>query len=200
MRLLRSVEGMDEVLDGAIKRSQDLADRNTMIDGFADKYIGWTIAIIEAEQDDDQALATAQEWIDDEFEVALDSGSTDNVCHPEDAPGYVVEASQGSRRGQKFVVGDGNKISNDGEVRLNLQTIEDSPNDIGSTLQVAKVSRPLMSVGKICDHGMKVRFSSDKAEVMKGAAAVCTFEMIHQGLCLAKLRQKRPDAPFGRQG
>ena len=58
MRLLRSVEGMDEVLDDAIKRSQglatrgsqDLADRKTIIDGFADKYIGGTIAIIEAEQ------------------------------------------------------------------------------------------------------------------------------------------------------
>ena len=102
---------MDEVLGSAIKRSQDLADRKTMIDGFADKYIGGTIAIIEAEQDDDQALATAQEWIDVEVEVALDSGSTDNVCRAGDAPGYTVEASQGSKRGQKFVVGDGNKIS-----------------------------------------------------------------------------------------
>ena len=75
---------MDEVLDSAIKMSQDLADRKTMIDGFADKYIGVTIAIIEAEHDDDLALATAQEWIDVEFEVALDSGSTDNVCHAGD--------------------------------------------------------------------------------------------------------------------
>ena len=98
------------------------------------------------------------------------------------------------------MVGDGNKISNDGEVRFNLQTIEDNPNDIGSTLQVAKVSRPLMSVGKICDNGMKVVFSSDKAEVMKGAATVCTVERINQGLYLAKFRLKRPTAPFGRQG
>ena len=60
---------MDEVLDSAIKRSQNLAvkrsqdwaDRKTMIDGFADKYIGGTIAIIESEQDEDQALATAQD-------------------------------------------------------------------------------------------------------------------------------------------
>ena len=183
-----------------IKRSQDLADRKTMIDSFADKYIGGTIAIIEAEQDDDQALATAQEWIGVEFEVALDSGSTDNVCHPGGAPGYVVKASQGSKRGQKFVVSGGNKISNDGEVRFNLQTIGDNPNNIGSTFQMAKVLRPLMSVGKICDNGMKVVFSSDKAEVMRGAATVCTFERMNRGFCLAKFRLKRPTAPFGWQG
>ena len=57
-----------------------------------------------------------------------------------------------------------------------------------------------MFVGKICDNGMKVVFSSDKAEVMKGAAAVCTFERINQGLDLAKFRLNRPTAPFGRQG
>ena len=84
------------------------------------------------------------------------------------APGYDVEASQGSTRGQKFVVGDGNQILNDSEVRFNLQTIEDSANDIGSTLQVAKVSRPHMSVGKICDNGMKVVLSSVNDEAMKG--------------------------------
>ena len=131
--------------------------------------------------------------------MALDSGSTDNACHPGDAPGYAVEASQGSKRGQKFVVGDGNKISNDGEVRLNLQTIEDGPNDVGSPVQVAKVSRPLMLVGKICDNGMKAAFSSDRAEVVKGAATVCISERIKQGSYLAKLRLKRPTAPFGRQ-
>ena len=80
------------------------------------------------------------------------------------------------------MVDDGNEILNDGVVRLNLQTIEDSPNDIGFTFQVAKVSRPLMSVGKICDNGTKVVFSSDKIQVMKGGAIVCTFERIYQDL------------------
>ena len=38
------------------------------------------LAIMEAEGVD-EILANFQEWIDVEFEVALDSGSTDNVCH-----------------------------------------------------------------------------------------------------------------------
>ena len=56
MRLLRSIEGMGEVFDSAIRRSQGLADRTMMmIDSITDKHIGGTIAIIEIEQDDDQA-------------------------------------------------------------------------------------------------------------------------------------------------
>ena len=42
------------------------------------------------------------EWIDVEFEVALDSGCTDNVCHSTDAPGYIISQSMGSKCGQVF--------------------------------------------------------------------------------------------------
>ena len=65
---------------------------------------------------------------------------------------------------------------------------------------MAKVSRPLVTVGKICDNGMKVVFSCDKDEVMKGAATVCAFDRINQTFDLAKFRLKRPTAPFGREG
>ena len=58
------------------------------------------MAMMEAEAIDDELLVKAQEWVDVEFEVAFDSGSTDNVCHEGDAPGYIVEASAGSKRGQ----------------------------------------------------------------------------------------------------
>ena len=44
-------------------------------------------------------LGDAQEWIDVDFEVALDSGSTDKVSHEGAAPGNIVEPSFGSRRG-----------------------------------------------------------------------------------------------------
>ena len=69
-----------------------------------------------------QILVNDDDWIDVEFEVALDSGSTDNVCHPGDVPGYVVESSQGSRAGHHFIVGNGAKVTDDGQVNLNLQT------------------------------------------------------------------------------
>ena len=59
--------------------------------------------IFEAEALPEVMTATANadgDWIDVEFEVALDSGCTDNVCHQGDVPGYLIEASAGSRCGQ----------------------------------------------------------------------------------------------------
>ena len=109
------------------------------------------LAIMEAEGCDDENLADALEWVDVEFEVALDSGSTDNVCHEGDAPGYIVEPSVGSKRGQKCVIGDGNKIASDGQVNLNFQTKSGSPNDIMSTTQVAK----RLATSQVCQQDLR---------------------------------------------
>ena len=46
-----------------------------------------------------------EDWCDVEFEVAFISGSQDHVCDDADTPGYVLESSPGSRRGQSFIVG-----------------------------------------------------------------------------------------------
>ena len=136
------------------------------------------------------------------FEVALDSGSTDNVCHKEDAPGYLVEASPGSRACQNFIVGSGAKVANDGQVNLNLEATNDGASvDITSTFQVAKVSRPLMSVGRLCDHDMEVKFKKDKALVLApDGAVVCTFVRQAGGLCVCEFKLKRPASSFRRQG
>ena len=71
-------------------------------------------------------------------------------------------------------------------------------NGMKSMFQLAKVSRPLMSVGKICDAGMKVVFEDQRAFVTeKSGRVVCRFDRKSGGgLYLAKLR---PKAPFPRQ-
>jgi len=66
-------------------------------------------------------LVNDAEWIDVEFEVALDSGSTDHVCHTGDVPGYIVEVSPGSRAGQGIIVGNYVRVPHDGQAVLNLQ-------------------------------------------------------------------------------
>jgi hypothetical protein len=140
-------------------------------------------------------------WQDVEFEVALDSGCTDNVCHSGDAPGYTILESLGSKCGQGFRVGNGERVPNVGEVHLSLETSGEDAHRLTSTFQVAKVSRPLMSVGRLCDAGMEVRFSKDKASVIAPDGSIaCVFERQGSGLYLAKLKLKRPELPFGRQG
>ena len=110
-------------------------------------------------------------------------------------------SSQGSRAGQNFIVGNAAKVPNNGQVNLNLQTGGDLLNDITSTFQVAKVSRPLMSVSKLCDAGMVATFKKTQADVVApGGAEVCTFERQPGGLHVAKLKLKRPAPTFGRQG
>ena len=79
------------------------------------------------EKEDLELLVNEQEWEDIEFEVALDSGSIINVCHPDDCPGYAITESAGSKVGQHVVVGDGGRLKNLGEWNLNLK----APNDKG---------------------------------------------------------------------
>ena len=63
-------------------------------------------------------------------------------------------------------MGNGAKVPNDGQVNLNLQTGGDLLNDITSTFQVAEVSRPRISVGKLCNAGMEVTLRKTQADVV----------------------------------
>ena len=49
-----------------------------------------------------------------EVDVTLDSGACDHVMDAEDAPGYTVRPSQGSRIWNNFVVGDGRRVRGGG--------------------------------------------------------------------------------------
>lgn len=148
-----------------------------------------------------EEINVATEWQDIEFEVCLDSGCTDNVCHPGDVPGYIVEPSAGSRAKRGFTVGNGARVTNDGQAILSLQR-DGVLDTVSSTFQIAKVSRPLMSVGRLCDAGLDVIFKKDRADVIgAGGAVVLSFERSEGGLYIAKLKLKRPPpTPFGRQG
>jgi hypothetical protein len=143
-----------------------------------------------------EILVATEQWKDLEFEVALDSGSVVHVCAPGDIPGYLVQASVGSRRGQEFLMGDGGTIPNLGESSLNLS---DDGRDLQSVFQIADVTRPLMSVGRICDNGHSVTFNAMFAVVHAAdGTELCKFERQPGGLYVAKLKLRSP-AGFGRQ-
>ena len=113
------------------------------------------------ELDDPASVLVADDaWQDIEFEVALDSEAVVHVCSDLDTPGYVLEASPGSRVGQNFVMGDGGKTPKLGQKQLNLQ---DGDGNFQSTFQIAAVTRPLMLVGRICDSDNEVTFSKTQA-------------------------------------
>ena len=118
----------------------------------------------------------------------------------EDAPGYAVPDSPGSRRGQGFVVGNGARVPNEGQVQLNLEmgSADGTVRKLASTSQVAEINRPLVSVSKICDAGLTCVFNGAGSDVMNAkGVAICRSER-GGGLYVSKMKLKPPE-PFGRQ-
>ena len=59
--------------------------------------------------------------------------------------------------------------------------------------QIAAVTRPLMSVGKICDAGPNITFDSVQAIVRdKGGSELCKFHRTPGGLYVAEMNLRNP--------
>ena len=131
----------------------------------------------------------------------MDSGAHDNVIPRRMLRGRCrIRPSEASRAGIHYVAANNGRIANEGEVRLNLEAPngEGGTRQIGSTFQSARVTRPLMSVSQICDHGFKCVFEKDKATVVDqnmNTQFVCERR---GGLYMAPMKLKSP-APFQRQ-
>ena len=124
--------------------------------------------------------------------MALGSGSVIHVCAADDCPGYMLQESPGRKRGQDFQMGDGGLIKILGQKQLNLR---DSAvgNDVQSIFQIASVTRPLMSVGKICDEGHEILFNNICAVVRsKEGEELCKVFRESRGLYVAKLKLRSP--------
>ena len=159
---------------------------------------------------DDAELNNAEtdnnEFLDVEIEVAADSGASEHVAADTDAPTYQVEESAGSRSGQHFIGAGGHRMANRGQMKLSMRADNGRKGrDVRTTFQVARVTRPLMSVSKICDAGMSMRFTSTMAviEDNKGKE-VCRF-LRKGGLYIASMKLRNPNykpppAPFARPG
>ena len=78
--------------------------------------------IEDVEPGGSSALLSIQEWRDVEVEIALDSWCCAHIMDAgHDAPGYSLKESEGSRYGKGLVVGNGDRVANEGEVALNLE-------------------------------------------------------------------------------
>ena len=132
-----------------------------------------------------------------DMEVVLDSGAADHVIDKADAPDYELKESAGSRAGACFVAANGERIPNQGEVQLQLKL---GTTPIASTFQVFQISRPLWSVGKICDAGYTVTFKKDGAEILHVASGAKIGDFSRrQGLYVGDFKLRNPSL-FKRQG
>ena len=161
--------------------------------------IGEENPLVNLLDSEENPLNNVQEEIP--FEVVLDSGAAEHVSDSVDAPGYAVEASEGSKAGKGFIAANGGRIPNKGQMTLSLKT--EGNQKIQSTFQVCGTNRPLWSVAKICDSGCSVTFDAKQAVVTQKATGkqVCSFQR-QGGLYVASLMLSKPDgaSSFTRQG
>ncbi len=165
-------------------------------------FYGIFSGILESEDMDTECNTADTEWEEIEVCVAADSGCGDHVMSKEHCPGYLVQPSVASKAGKGFIAAGGNKIANEGEACLNLRSGQQK---MTSTFQIARVTRPLMSVGKICDAGHEVLFTRTHAIVRNlQGREICRFAR-KGGLYLLNFKLRSPKDPakptgFGGQG
>ena len=92
-------------------------------------------------------------------EVLIDSGACESVAPPGEFPDYEIAESQGQRDGIAYVSASGKDIPNEGQKVIPART-EDKTSCI-FTFQMAKVTRPILAVSRICQQGNEVEFSQD---------------------------------------
>jgi hypothetical protein len=88
--------------------------------------------------------------------TVMDSGAVDSVAPTSMAPGARIVPSPGSIRGQNYLSASNERIPNLGQQTLEVRTDEGAGMNV--TFQMADVSRPLNSVGKVCDNNKRVIF------------------------------------------
>ena len=191
----------------------DMADQNEeesieYEDVYADpRPIDTSIAFLDVEDIEVNVneIDENKEFLDEVIEVALDSGAGDHVAAPKEAPAYTMEESPGSLAGQHFTGAGGHRMKNQGQIRLRLRADNGKKGrDIMTTFQMAQVTRPLMSVSKVCDSGLWVKIDKDMATIMDtNNKEVCRF-LRRGGLYVAKMRMRnphyKPSQSFPRQG
>ena len=160
------------------------------------------LPIVTDDGEDGYIMPVSDQWVDTEIEITLDSGCCEHVMDIADAPGYgtFIAECAGSKKRQNLIVGNGQKVPNQGPVILNMQTDSNGigmPQLIRSTFQVAEVTRPLMSVGRICDMGFQCNFMKNEAIILDANGGEVTRFQRVGGLYVAKLILKKPE-PFVR--
>ena len=95
--------------------------------------------------------------------ITIDSGAAVCVAPPSWCPQYRTQQSAGSRMGVHYVTASGNKIKNEGEKRIKIQTKAGDVRQM--TFQIAKVTKPLCSVSKICEKGHMVVFDESRSYI-----------------------------------
>ena len=107
--------------------------------------------------------------------VVMDSGAAELVAPRSMAPQFAIVDSAASKAGVYYTSANGGRLDNLGQQDLPIALANGCK--AMTTFQIADVSRPLMSVGKICQLGNRVLFGSNGGVILNlGSGQVTPFE------------------------
>ena len=98
------------------------------------------------------------------IEIIVDSGAAESVAPPAVGQAFAVMESEGSKCGQQYITADGHRIPNLGQKSIFAETNEGNVVSLG--FQLAEVTKPLASVGKMCDAGNQVVFGPQGGHIL----------------------------------
>jgi hypothetical protein len=131
-----------------------------------------------------------------EVDVVLDSGAADSVCPKEMAPRFPIVDSDASRAGVYYTAANGGKLYNLGQTHVPISMSNGSRTM--ATFQVADVSRPLMSVSKVCEMGNRVVFGAGGGYIMNIQTGATTRFETKDGIYVFKMWiPPLSESPFG---
>ena len=131
-------------------------------------------------------------------EVVMDSGAAECVCPPTMVPHFKVEDTVASRAGVYYTSANGGRICNVGQQTLPVAF--ENGIKCFAVFQVCDVSRPLMSVAKVCELGNRVIFGANGGLILNVATGRTTEFIKKDGVYVFAMwippLAEAPAAPF----
>ena len=94
---------------------------------------------------------------------------------------------------QKFVVGNGERVKNKGQIELIMKSKDDNGLLMNSVFQVAEITRPLISVSRICDQDMLCILEKNHARVLDADGNIVARFERDGGLYTCTMKLRRPE-------
>ena len=130
--------------------------------------------------------------------VVMDSRTAECVAPRDMAPQYRISDSVASRSGVFYTSADGGRLDNLGQQELPIAF--DNGTRAVATFQIANVSRPLMSVARICELGNRVLFGASGGVIVNLASGQVTpFEKEDGVYAFSMWIPPLSESPFGGQ-
>ena len=112
-------------------------------------------------------------------------------------PQFGIEDSEASKAGVYYTSANGGKLYNLGQTHVPI-ALDNGARTL-ATFQVADVSRPLMSVSKVCEMGNRVVFGAQGGYILNLATGAATEFVKKEGIYVFVMWvPPLSEAPFGR--